>query len=273
MRQSDKVTKWKSVHFLKKAFFEGKLAIFFVVFVFLYFCLFSFWKYLFSVVHPTPRESRLAQTVNRKRPFTRRIENRPKTTRQGGGVLRRDDFQNERFSKKKVFKSTKNDSNLPSKKAFLKMEKAAKKFHFPIPKTSFFIPKKFHFWRQKQHFWCVHSHRGGGALVSGVLVPMDASKMLFLAKIGNYFTFEVRSETFSLFHFWSTIEKTVFGKNRKLVFGKNQKYFFTSKNGTFPLFQFPHFFKKAFCEGKLLSFFVFLKTFFWKLNFFTFPIF
>ena len=50
----------------------------------------------------TPQESRLAQTVNRKRPFTRRIENRPKTNLQGGGVLRRDDFQNERFSQKSL---------------------------------------------------------------------------------------------------------------------------------------------------------------------------
>ena len=120
---------------------------------------------------------------------------------------------------------------------------------------------------QKQHFWCVHSHRGGGALVSGVLVPMDASKMLFLAKIGNFFTFEVRSETFSLFHFWSTIKKTVFGKNRKLVFGKNQKYFFTSKNGTFSLFRFPHFFKRPFLKANCYPFLYFWRLFFGNRSF------
>ena len=37
---------------------------------------------------------------------------------------------------------------------------------------------------------------GGGALVSGVLAPMDASKMPFLAKIGNFFTFEVRMKKY-----------------------------------------------------------------------------
>ena len=40
------------------------------------------WKlfHFFSVVWWGARESRLAQTVNRKRPFTHRIENRPKPT-------------------------------------------------------------------------------------------------------------------------------------------------------------------------------------------------
>ena len=57
---------------------------------------------------------------------------------------------------------------MPSKKAFLKNGKSEKVSDFC----------------QKQHFL-------GGALVSGVLAPMDASKMPFLAKIGNFFTFEV----------------------------------------------------------------------------------
>ena len=55
--------------------------------------------------------------------------------------------------------------------------------------------------------------QGGGALVSGVLVPMDASKMLFLAKItfkkmaflknGNFFTFSL-SRAKAVFHFFSS---------------------------------------------------------------------
>ena len=86
---------------------------------------------------------------------------------------------------------------------------------FPIPKTKtaflmrpqpqgggakkhFRYQKSFIFDAKNSIFDASTATGGGGALVSGVLVPMDASKMLFLAKIGNYFTFEVRSETFSL---------------------------------------------------------------------------
>ena len=50
-----------------------------------------------------------------------------------------------------------------------------------------------HFRYQKNHFDAKNSifdastaTGGGGALVSGALVPMDESKMLFLAKIGNF---------------------------------------------------------------------------------------
>ena len=59
------------------------------------------------------QESRLAQTANRKRPFTRRIENRPKTAFKGGGSKKR------RFSKKAFFRKWKSFRFSP-KKAFLK---------------------------------------------------------------------------------------------------------------------------------------------------------
>ena len=37
-------------------------------------------QYFFTIAHPAPRKSRLAQTVYLKRPFKRKIENRPKMT-------------------------------------------------------------------------------------------------------------------------------------------------------------------------------------------------
>ena len=66
---------------------------------------------------------------------------------------------------------------MPSKKAFLKNGKSEKAKKFPI--------------FAKNSIFDASTATGGGALVSGVLAPMDASKMPFLAKIGNFFTFEV----------------------------------------------------------------------------------
>ena len=96
---------------------------------------------------------RVPQTVNRKRPFTRRSEHRPKNEPSMGGG-----------SKKRRF----------SKKAFLKNGESEK-------------AKKFLIFAKNSIFHA--STATGWALVSGVLAPMGASKMPFLAKFGNYYHF------------------------------------------------------------------------------------